>query len=67
MHVLEVQSTKQEQQSAVIQEGLRLSYGVSTRLQRISPDKVMTFNDGKREWQIPPGVRCSGLSSLNSL
>ncbi len=29
--------------TACIQEGLRLSYGVSTRLQRISPEKVMTL------------------------
>lgn len=43
--------------TACIQEGLRLSYGVSTRLARISPEKVMIFNDGKRDWHIPPGVR----------
>jgi len=42
--------------TACIQEGLRLSYGVSTRLQRISPEKVMTFNDGEQDWHIPPGV-----------
>jgi hypothetical protein len=43
--------------TACIQEGLRLSYGVSTRLARISPENVMIFNDGKKDWHIPPGVR----------
>lgn len=38
--------------SAVISEGLRLSYGVTTHLQRVSPDQVMKFQD----WDIPPGV-----------
>jgi cytochrome P450 len=42
--------------TACIQEGLRLSYGVSSRLQRISPDKAMVFNGGKRDWEIPAGV-----------
>jgi len=38
--------------SAVISEGLRLSYGVTTHLQRVSPDQVLKFQD----WDIPPGV-----------
>ena len=42
--------------TACINEGLRLSYGLSTRLPRISPEKVMIFNDGKKDWHIPPGV-----------
>jgi len=42
--------------TACIQEGLRLSYGVSTRLPRISPEKVMIYNDGEKDWHIPPGV-----------
>jgi cytochrome P450 len=42
--------------TACIQEGLRLSYGLTTRLARISPDEVMVFNDGKKDWHIPPGV-----------
>lgn len=42
--------------TACIQEGLRLSYGLSTRLPRVSPVDVMVFNDGKRNWHIPPGV-----------
>lgn len=42
--------------TACIQEGLRLSYGLSTRLPRVSPVDVMVFNDGKKDWHIPPGV-----------
>jgi len=42
--------------TACIQEGLRLSYGLSTRLARVSPDNVMIFNDGEKDWHIPPGV-----------
>ncbi len=42
--------------TAIIKEGLRLSYGVSTRLQRIDPDKPILFTDKNtgREWVIPP-------------
>ena len=43
--------------SAVITEGLRLAIGTSQRQTRISPNEVMTFNDGKKKWHIPPGVR----------
>lgn len=39
--------------SAVISEGLRLSFGVTTHLQRVSPELPMTFKD----WIIPAGVR----------
>ena len=42
--------------SAVITEGLRLAMGTSQRQTRISPHEVMTFNDGKKQWHIPPGV-----------
>ena len=42
--------------SAVITEGLRLAMGTSQRQTRISPNEVMTFNDGKKQWNIPPGV-----------
>ena len=45
--------------SAVVTEGLRLAMGTSQRQTRISPNEVMVFNDGKKEWQIPPGVRIS--------
>jgi cytochrome P450 len=43
--------------TAVIQEGLRLSYSLRTRLPRVSPVEGMVFNDGKKDWHIPPGVR----------
>lgn len=42
--------------SAVIQEGLRLSYGVSHRLPRIAPDETMIFVAGDKTWRIPPGA-----------
>jgi cytochrome P450 len=42
--------------SAVISETLRFSIGVSNRQTRISPDEIMVYHDGKREWKIPPGV-----------
>lgn len=57
--------------SAVIQEALRLSYGVSGRLARIAPDEVLKVQgkdhvtvrkDGEcmeREWLIPPGTPVS--------
>ena len=45
--------------SAVITEGLRLALGTSQRQTRISPNDIMTFNDGKKKWLIPPGVRLS--------
>jgi len=41
--------------SAIISEGLRLSYGVSHRLQRISPDLPLHYGD----WTIPPGTPVS--------
>jgi cytochrome P450 len=41
--------------SAVITEGLRLAMGTSQRQTRISHE-VMTYNDGKKQWHIPPGV-----------
>ncbi|KAL2834008.1 cytochrome P450 [Aspergillus pseudoustus] len=43
----------------VMLEGLRLSYGVSTRLQRIAPDRDLQFN----EWTIPAGTPV-GMSSM---
>jgi cytochrome P450 len=48
--------------NAVVQEGLRLSYGVSHRLPRIAPDETLSFVDSGKTWLIPPGV-CS-LSPL---
>ncbi|TVY53908.1 Cyrochrome P450 monooxygenase [Lachnellula cervina] len=46
--------------SAVVQEGLRLSYGVSSRLQRIAPNEVLQFH----EWSIPAGTPVGMSSSL---
>lgn len=39
-------------QTAVINEGLRLSYGVTTRLPRVAPTEALVYKD----WVIPPGV-----------
>lgn len=42
---------------AVVQEALRIGDGVTTRLQRISPEKPMLYNDNSgsgKEWLIPP-------------
>ncbi|APA15993.1 hypothetical protein sscle_16g107630 [Sclerotinia sclerotiorum 1980 UF-70] len=44
--------------NAVVNEGLRLSYGVSTRLPRISPYEVMMYKD----WEIPAGTPVSMTS-----
>ncbi|KAL2062093.1 hypothetical protein VTL71DRAFT_6359 [Oculimacula yallundae] len=45
--------------SAVIQEGLRLSYGLSTRLARIAPDEVLQY----KEYSIPAGTPV-GMTSV---
>jgi cytochrome P450 len=42
--------------SAVIQEGLRLSYGVCARLPRIAPSDVLQLKDGDKVWDIPTNV-----------
>ena len=51
---------------AVVQEAMRLSYGVASRLQRISPEKPLRFNDahGGKEWSIPPNTPVSMTSVL---
>jgi len=46
--------------TAVINEGLRLSYGVSSRLQRISPYEPLYY----KSWIIPPGTPV-GMSSVH--
>ena len=46
--------------SAVINEGLRVSYGSIHRLQRVHPDTALTF----RDWTIPPGTPV-GMDSLH--
>ena len=45
---------------AVINEGLRVSYGLFHRLQRVHPDNALTF----RGWTIPPGTPI-GMDSLH--
>ena len=52
--------------TAVIKEGLRLSYGVSTRLQRINPDDTLPFTDKRtgKQWQIPAGTPVGSTSVL---
>lgn len=42
--------------TAIIQEGLRLSYGVCTRLPRIAPMDMLVLKDGERVWEIPANV-----------
>jgi cytochrome P450 len=46
-----------------VQECIRLSYGVCTRLQRIAPDENLVFNDGKKDWLIPSGTPV-GMTSV---
>lgn len=52
--------------TGVVQECIRLSYGVCTRLQRIAPDETLVFEDAKRrkEWLIPPNTPVSMTSVL---
>ncbi|EPS25624.1 hypothetical protein PDE_00558 [Penicillium oxalicum 114-2] len=45
--------------TSIMLEGLRVSFGVATRLQRSSPDQPMMYQD----WVIPPGVPV-GMTSL---
>jgi len=42
--------------TAVILEGLRLGMGTSNRQERVSPNEALTFQDGTKEWIIPPGT-----------
>ena len=51
--------------AAVVQEAIRLSYGVASRLQRISPDKPLTFHDRTlgKDWIIPPNTPV-GMTSV---
>jgi cytochrome P450 len=39
--------------TAVIKEGLRLTYGISTRLARIDPDNPIIFTTEKKQYIIP--------------
>ena len=51
--------------NAVVQEAIRLSYGVASRLQRISPEKPMLFKDlnSGKKWIIPPNTPV-GMTSV---
>ena len=52
--------------TAVIKEGLRLSYGASARLQRIDPDNALLYTDKNtgKEWQIPAGTPVASSAVL---
>ncbi|KAE8361743.1 cytochrome P450 [Aspergillus caelatus] len=57
--------------NAVIQEGLRLSYGVATRLQRINSKSPMIFRQkqtddaiGEKAWEIPTGTPVGMTAAL---
>ncbi|KAL9614498.1 MAG: hypothetical protein Q9167_001026 [Letrouitia subvulpina] len=45
--------------TGVIQEGLRLQYGVATRLQRVAPNEALRYKD----WVIPPGTS-TGMTAV---
>lgn len=45
--------------NAVMNEGFRISYGVTSRLQRVVPDSDLKF----REWMIPAGTPV-GMTSI---
>ena len=46
--------------TAVLLEGLRLSVGVASRLQRVAPDRPIRYQD----WVIPPGTPVSIIQAL---
>ncbi len=52
--------------NAVVQQALRLRYGISSRLQRISPDKATLFTDASnaKTWTIPPGTLVGMTSNV---
>lgn len=51
---------------AVVQEAIRLSYGVASRLQRVSPENPLQFRDSSngKEWSIPPNTPVGMTSAL---
>lgn len=53
--------------TAIIQEGLRLSYGVSTRLPRVSPNVELLLNDGQKTWVIPSNTPVSMSAGIQHL
>ncbi|KAL2061155.1 hypothetical protein VTL71DRAFT_7428 [Oculimacula yallundae] len=46
--------------SAIISEGLRLSFGITAHLQRVSPDQALIYGD----WTIPAGTPVSMTSYM---
>ncbi|UDD63902.1 hypothetical protein AFCA_011153 [Aspergillus flavus] len=69
-------SCREMEYNAVIQEGLRLSFGVATRLQRINSKAPMIFRQKKtndtieeKVWEIPTGTpvdQNAGLTRMDS-
>ncbi|KAH8594643.1 cytochrome P450 monooxygenase [Bisporella sp. PMI_857] len=53
--------------TGVIQEGLRLSFGVCTRLPRIAPDEVLQVRDREILWDIPRNTPVSMSAGLMHL
>lgn len=49
--------------SAVVLESIRLSYGVSTRLARISPNKDLFYDRNTFQYEIPKGTPI-GMTSV---
>ena len=51
---------------AVVQEAIRLNYGVASRLRRITPEKALIFKDtcSGKQWCIPPNTPVSMTSVL---
>lgn len=47
-----------------VQECIRLSYGVCSRLQRIAPEETLIFNDGKKDGFISSGTPVGMVSVL---
>lgn len=59
----QVSSFANSTHSAVILESIRLSYGVSTRLARISPEKDLFYEGNSFEYTIPKGTPI-GMTSV---
>ena len=52
--------------TAIINESLRLSYGATSRLQRVCPDESLAFTDSttQKQYSIPPNTPVSMTSLL---
>ncbi|KAJ9660877.1 hypothetical protein H2201_006769 [Coniosporium apollinis] len=53
--------------TAVIQEGLRLSFGVTSRLVRTCPEETVRYESKGKLWEIPPGTPISTTGPLYHL